>query len=330
MPYSNNTGISLPIAVWLATDNYGGKSKANPYQISATTLLKSPRQIVLNMRAKPEDEDIDVADIVKSRIGNAIHTAIEQAWNSPSDTLTNTLASLGISDTIAKNIVINPHPDLLTIDTIPVYLEQRAYKSLGKWTVTGEFDFVFNGQLHDFKSTGVYTYVNDTKTGDYIRQGSIYRWLNPTKITTNKIIIDFIFMDWKQSGLAMQSNYPPAQTLAEGYPLLTLADTEEFIKSKLDLIESLELTDEAELPLCTNKELWRNSSSWKYYKSGQVTARSTKNFETASDAYQRMADDGNTGIVLEIKGQPTACLYCNVSNLCTQKDGFIASGDLVI
>ena len=150
MPYSNNTGISLPIAVWLATDNYGGKSKANPYQISATTLLKSPRQIVLTMRADPADEKIDVADVVKSRIGTALHTAIESAWNSPNGTLTATLASVGITDTVAENIVVNPHPDLLTIDNIPVYMEQRAYKSLGKWTITGEFDFVFNGQLHDF------------------------------------------------------------------------------------------------------------------------------------------------------------------------------------
>lgn len=328
MSYTNTTGVSLPLAVWLATDNYGGKSKANPYQISATTLLKSPRQIVLGMRADPTDEKIDVADIVKSRIGTAIHTAIESAWNVNNDTLVHALASLGITEAISKNIVINPQT--VGIDDIPVYLEQRAYKPLGKWTITGEFDFVFNGQVHDFKSTGVFTYTNNTKEEDYIKQGSIYRWLNPTKITSNKIIIDYIFMDWKQSGLAMQSNYPPAQTLAQPYPLLPLDITEEFIKSKLDLIESLELTNESDLPLCTDKELWRSESQWKYYKSGQVAARSTKNFENAADAYQRMAEDGNKGLVLEVKGQPTACLYCNVSNMCTQKDAFIASGDLVI
>lgn len=327
MSYSNNTGVSLPIAVWLATDNYGGKSKANPYQISATTLLKSPRQIILGMRAKPEDEKIDVADVVKSRIGTALHTAIESAWSSPNDTLMATLASLGISGTVAKNIVINPAA--VGIDDIPVYLEQRAYKPLGKWSITGEFDFVFNGQVHDFKSTGTFTYSNDTKTDDYIMQGSIYRWLNPSKITSSKIIIDFIFTDWKQSGLA-QTNYPPAQTVAKPYPLLSLEETEAFIKSKLDLIESLELTDESELPLCNDKELWRSESQWKYYKSGQVTARSTKNFDNANEAYQRLIQEGSTGLVLEVKGQPTACLYCNVSSMCTQKDGFISSGDLVI
>ena len=325
--YTNTTGVSLPLAVWLATDNYGGKSKGNPYQISATSLLKSPRQIVLGMRADPADEKIDVADIVKSRIGTAIHNAIEASWSHSRNSLHNTLASLGITETISKNIVINPQT--VGIDDIPVYLEQRAYKPLGKWNITGEFDFVFNGQVHDFKSTGVFTYVNDTKTDDYIKQGSIYRWLNPTKITSNKIIIDFIFMDWKQSGLA-QANYPPAQTIAKPYSLLSLEETEEFIKSKLDLIESLELTDEAELPHCTDKELWRSESQWKYYKSGVVTARSTKNFDNAAEAYDRLNGDGGRGLVLEVKGQPTACLYCNVSNLCTQKDGFIASGDLVI
>lgn len=102
MSYTNTTGVSLPLAVWLATDNYGGKSKANPYQISATTLLKSPRQIVLGMRADPTDEKIDVADIVKSRIGTAIHTAIESAWNVNNDTLVHALASLGITEAISK------------------------------------------------------------------------------------------------------------------------------------------------------------------------------------------------------------------------------------
>lgn len=325
--YTNSTGVSLPLAVWLATDDYDGKSQVNPHMISASTLLKSTRQIVLGRRAQQDDE-IDVAGLIKSRIGNAIHDAIERAWNS--EKLHKTISSLGFTDELAKRVYVNPTEDLVYPDNmIPVYMEQREYKQLGKWTITGKFDFIFDGHLHDFKSTGTFTYVNKTKDDDYIKQGSIYRWLNPTKVTDSTMSIDFIFMDWKQS-LAGQGNYPPAQTLKQDFPLLSQDETENWIKDRLDLIDTLDLTAEEDLPFCTDNELWRRESIWKYYSSGQVAARSTKNFDNAADAYARLNQDGNRGLVQEIKGAPTACLYCNVATLCSQKDIYIMNGELVL
>ncbi len=326
--YTNNTGVSLPLAVWLATDNYGGKSKTNPYMISATSLLKSPRQIVLGMRADPTQESTDVTGVVKSRIGTAIHSAVENAW--VSNNLPNVLMSIDYPEELARRVVVNP--DSLAIypnNIIPVYVEQRSYKSLGKWTITGEYDFVFNGHLHDLKSTGTYTYVNKTKSDDYIKQGSIYRWLTPNIITDNIMSIDFIFTDFAQRYVGT-NNYPVAQIVKEDYPLMSIPDTEAWIESRLNLIESHELTDESDLPLCTDKELWRGESVWKYYKSGQVQTRSTKNYDNAAEAYDHKLRDGNKGLVLEIGGTPTACLYCNVFNSCSQKDIYISSGELVI
>jgi hypothetical protein len=330
--YTNTTGVSLPLAVWLATDNYGGKSKTNPYSISATGLLKSPRQIILGMRAKPEDEVIDVSGLVQSRIGTAIHSAIENAWTVPKEKLTNTLVSLGYPEDIAKRVKVNPNNSPIENypeDMIPVYVEQREYKQLGKWTLTGEFDMVFDGALSDTKSTTTFTFSNKTKDEDYIKQGSFYRWLNPTKITKDTMSIDFIFTDFKQN-MVGQGNYPPSRTYNQQYQLMSLADTENWIKDRLTLIETLELAPEPDLPFCTDKELWRRESQWKYYKSGVVGARSTKNFDNAADAYQMKQKDGGTGLVLEIAGAPTACLYCNVSSMCTQKDAYISTGELVI
>lgn len=324
--YTNATGVSLPLAVWLATDNYDGKPGTNPYQISATSLLKSPRQIVLGLRAKPEETIIDVASIIKSRIGSAIHDSIEAAWSNR-DRVVKTIIGLNYSSDVANKIQINP--SIVTEGSIPVYMEQRAYKTIGKWTLTGKFDFVINGRLTDFKSTGTFTYVNKTKDDDYIKQGSIYRWLNPDKITDDSMTIDFIFMDWKAASVN-QANYPPAQTVNQMFPLMPIKLTEQWIQNRLDLIETLEIVDETDLPNCTDTELWRRESIWKYYSSGQITARSTKNFDNASEAYARQLTDGNKGLVVEIKGAPTACLYCDVANDCSQKDAYIASGELVI
>ncbi len=322
--YTNASGISLPMAVWLATDEYDGRS-AEPYTISATGLLKSPRQIVLAMRANPADEKIEVSSLIKSRIGNAIHDAVERAWKS--ERLAKTLLSLGYSENVVSQFEINPA--IPSDNKIPVYIEQRGYKQLGKWKLTGKFDMVLAGALSDIKSTSTYTYVKGIKDEDYVFQGSFYRWLFPTKITNDVMSIDFIFTDWKASGVGTD-NYPPNQIFNKSFALLSPEQTERQIKTKLDLIESLELTEESELPYCNDSELWRGESQWKYYKSGQVTARSTKNFDNAAEAYARKAQDGGTGLVLEIKGQPTACLYCPVADQCTQKDLYIASGELVI
>ena len=330
--YTNDTGISLPLAVWLATDNYDGKQKSNPYQISATSLLKSIRQIILGMRAKPEDEVIDVASIVKSRIGTALHDAIENSWKS--GRLHETIESLGYPKELADRVIINPDKYVFAngtppLDMIPVYMEQRAYKSVGKWLLTGKFDFIFHGHLHDYKSTSTFVYSNAVKSDDYIKQGSIYRWLNPDKIDKDKMTIDFIFTDWKSSGLN-QANYPPSQVLSQQYDLIPIAETHAWVEKRLALIESHENTEEADLPLCNDNELWRSESVWKYYSSGQVAARSTKNFDTAAEAYARKNTDGNKGLVLEVKGAPTACLYCNVASSCSQRSMFVANGDLNI
>jgi hypothetical protein len=318
--YTNVTGVSLPLAVWLATDEYDGKRGTNPYLISATGLLKSPRQIVLGMRSDPEDESIDVSGLVKSNIGKAVHDAVERSWSNP-DQLVKTLQSLGYSEQMSKRIVVNP-PLPPTDGSIPVYIEQRASKQLGKWTITGKFDMVFDGSLSDIKTTTTFTYVKQTKDDDYSKQGSVYRWLNPNKIVNNVMSVDFIFTDFK-TNMVGSDGYPPAQTVNKSYPLMSAQETESWIKSKLNLIETLELTPEDQLPECNDKELWRSESTWKYYKSGQVTSRSTKNFSLedggAAAAYKR-----------KVKGQPTACLYCAVANKCTQKDAYISSGELVI
>lgn len=329
--YSNNTGISIPLAVWLATDNYsGGKSDKYPNRISATTLLKSTRQVVLSKRIDPSQETIDISSLVKSRIGSALHDAIESAWKS--DHLVKVFSSLGLPENISKRIRVNPYPNIgeeYPQDMIPVWLEQRSYKQLGNWTVIGQNDFIMDGEITDFKSTGTFTYVNSTKNDDYVKQLSVYRWLEPERITSDIGNIDFIFTDFKSS-LIGQPNYPTAQTISKPFNLMPIDETESWIKSRLNLIDAYELEDESELPHCTDNELWRSESVWKYYKSGKVEARSTKNFTTAAEAYSRKAEDNNVGLVVEVKGRPTACLYCNVASICSQKDIYIHSGELVI
>ena len=62
--------------------------------------------------------------------------------------------------------------------------------------------FVAEGKVQDFKSTSVYTYLNQTNKDKYILQGSIYRWLNEDTITRDTMDIHFIFTDWNKKRLS--------------------------------------------------------------------------------------------------------------------------------
>jgi len=262
-----------------------------------------------------------------SRIGTAIHNGIENAW------LNNyrlAMAAIGLPQSVIDRVRINPKPTDMPEDAIPIYLEQRLSRQLGKWTVTGAFDFVSEGRVQDFKSTSVWAYQKQVNTEKFAKQGSIYRWLGSNIITADELDIHWIFTDWKGAMFKSDTAYPPRRFLTQRIPLLTLGDTEHLITTKLAQIDQYWNTDEADLPLCTDEELWRSEPVFKYYKNPEKTSRSTKNFDTMQDAYVRMAEDNNVGIVKEVPGMVTACKYCPAFAVCSQKDSLIASGDLIL
>ena len=129
MNYINTQGVPLSLAVFLATDNYD--HNPDPYTISATSLLKPLRQLVLGARAQNQDVGVDLLGLLNSRMGNAIHDGIERAWTG---NYQDALAALRYPKDVIERVVINPTNP--TEDQIPVYLEQRSSRTVGKWTIT--------------------------------------------------------------------------------------------------------------------------------------------------------------------------------------------------
>lgn len=325
--YSGVSDVPLALAVWLAYDGYDHNS--DPWTISATTLLKPLKQIILSSRIPGGAGLIPIRDMLKSSIGSAIHDAIETAWESPK--LESILESLGYPPGVRKRIRFNPKPEELIEGIIPVYMEQRLSKKIGKWTVSGKFDFISDGMVQDFKSTSTFTYVNQTNGIKYTQQGSIYRWLDPVKITQDVMQIHYIFTDWKASRASQQDpNYPPHPSHTQSFDLMSVAETDQFIRKKLELIEKYWDAAEEDIPDCTDEDLWRSKPVFKYYKNPSSTGRSTKNFDNPHDAYMRLAQDHHVGMVVEVPGQVMACKYCSAFPLCSQKDGLVASGHLVL
>lgn len=323
MKYANASGIPLSMAVFLATDNYDHDD--DPYTISATALLKPLRQLILAARVAPEDNLPDILNLVQSRMGSAIHDSIERAWTTNH---TAALKQLGYPEGMIKRVLVNPDPAAVPEGHIPVYLEQRNKKKVGKYTISGKFDFVGDGRVEDFKTTSTYTYTNQTNDEKYVLQGSIYRWLDPQRITRDEMAIQFIFTDWNKARASTESGYPKKRTEQKIFVLKSLSETETFIHRKLALLDQYRDAEEKDIPLCTDEELWRSSPVFKYYKNPGKMARSTKNFDTLQEAQVRKAEDGNVGVVVEQPGQVTACRYCAAFSVCTQKDMLIAAGDL--
>lgn len=323
--FANVSEVPLALAVFLASDYYDHND--DPNTISATTLLKPLRQIILPNRVPPGDGLVNLADMMASRMGSAIHDAIEKAW------LTNhtvAMQSLGYPQRVIDRVLVNPEPQDITQDCFPVYLEQRLTRRVGKWTVTGKFDFIGEGRVQDFKSTSTYTYMKQTNADKYTQQGSIYRWLDPQLITQDQMDIHYIFTDWKPAMAKSDSNYPQRRFYKQTFPLLSLSETEAFIRRKLDLIDQYWDAPEDDIPHCTDEELWRSEPVFKYYKNPTKTARSTKNFDNKQDAYFRLAEDGGKGLIKEVPGQVTACKYCPAFAVCSQKDQLVAAGDLFL
>lgn len=321
--YLNESGVPLSVAVYLAKDFYDYE----PNTLSATGLLKPIRQTILAPRVPKDAARIDVQNLVKSRIGTAIHDGVEKVW--AGGYYKEAMLKLGYPQKIIERIVVNPDPDNLEPGQIPVYMEQRLYREYMGKRLSGKFDFIAEGRLEDFKSTSVFTWIHGTKTEDYQLQGSIYRWLDQGKrITQDHMAIQFFFTDFMAGKAKSEAKYPPNQVVQQLIPLLPVDETEDFVRTKLTAIQNYKNADEADLPRCNDKELWRKPAQFKYYKNPASRKRSTKNFDSAADAYLRLQEDGNVGVVVEQPGEVIACKFCPAFPICTQKDEYIADGTL--
>lgn len=324
MRVTNQADISLPLAVWLLHDEYDYIDKPN--YISATSLMKPLRQIILPARVPPEKRTSDVQDYIARALGHSIHDSIQRAWETGKD---RPLKLLGYSQEIIDRIVVNPTPEQLQAsnEMIPMYFEQRAFRDIEvngtTYTIGGKFDLVADGIVNDFKSTSVFSWVKGTKDDDYALQGSIYRWLNPDKITEDYIRINFIFTDWSKAMLRTP-NYPQKRVEYKDIPLLSLADTEAWIRKKVALVQANMGKPESEIPECTDTELWRSEPQFKYFtdpaKAKDPTARATRNFPDLVEARKFQAEKGGKGAIVMKPGEPKACGYCQAFEACSQKD----------
>jgi len=324
MSLTNVTGISMAMAVWLARNEYNSGADIAPKGelISATTLLKSTRSFILGNRVPQEESTVDVLDLVPSKLGHAIHASVEDAWRNYHQAM----KDLGYPQRVIDAIRINP--ETVEDGEIPVYLEQRYFKEIDGVIVSGQLDQLIDGQLNDTKTTSVYAYINGSKVEDYRLQMSIYRWLAPERVTSDIAMIQHMFTDWQRSMARQNPNYPQSRLVEFPVELMSLSETELWIKNKLAEIRANVNLPEPDIIRCTDKELWRSEPKYKYYadvEKAKAGGRSIKNFDNPQDAATHQAKAGK-GVVITVPGQVKACGYCPAFPICTQKDDYDHEG----
>lgn len=321
---TNHKNIPLVLAVWAVHDEYEYIKEDN--YISATGLMKPLRHIVLPRRVPKElrvGEDVD--DYLSRAFGHSLHDASEKAWKVG---YRENLAKLGYPPAMIDRVKINPEDSDLTPDTIPVYLEQRAFREINVdgrvFKVGGKYDCIAEGIVHDIKTTGVFGYMKGGRDEDYIIQGSIYRWLNPDKVTGDIIRICFVFTDWQKFMAKQNPSYPQSRSTYKEYKLWSIEKTEQWIKNKLRQVMLWQNADEELIPECTDEELWVSETVYKYYADPAKAAaggRSTKNFDTDAAAAMKYwkVDKAGKGIVITVQGSPKRCGFCSAFPICSQQ-----------
>lgn len=320
---TNNHQIDLPIAVWLLQNGYYSGADIAPEGelISVTTLLKPTRRLILERQVDMEQEQMDVSDLIASRMGHGLHDSVERAWTEGD--WQGAMKRLHYPDNIIRQVKINPDPKSLQKDDIPIWLEQRGFKQFQGMAITGQLDFAINGAYRDVKSTSTFSFTSGSKDEDYRLQGSMYRWIMPEYIWNDKMRIEFIFTDWLKYRAKQDPNYPQARVTHKEFALLSIAETEEWVGDKLDHIRKNAkfAKKQDKLVRCTDKELWKQPDSFKYYSNPETAknnGRATKRFENLADAETYRASKGK-GVVVTQKGEVKACPYCPAFSVCEQR-----------
>jgi hypothetical protein len=309
MKFTNNSNIPLALAVWAVDDDYDFVN--DPKYFSVTSLLKPVRQIVLTRRLDMDSVSMDLENLLSIAMGKSIHTAIEKAWK---ENHQKNMEILGYPKEFIDKIKVNPKE--VKEGDVPCYIEQRNIREFNGYKIGGKFDSILDGMLNDYKSTTTYKWTTGSSDEDYRLQGSLYRWLNQDKVKEDFIRINFVFTDWSKLSAMKDKNYPQCRVAFKDYPLLSIQETEQFLQNKLDQIKQYKDAPDSEIPECTDEELWRTPTKYKYYANEDST-RATKNFDSLAEANKFKAEKGK-GIIRIVPGEARRCNYCSAATICEQ------------
>ena len=252
----------------------------DPGRLSATTLLKSTKQILLTARHWDKLEE-DVLDRFWALFGTAIHSMLESEGENE-------------------------------------FTEEYMSHPLNGITVTGRIDNynMKTGDITDWKSCSVWKIINEDFL-DWRRQGLIYAWLlhkNGFMVKTCRFIA--IMKDHSLRKARHQASYPKLPVYVHEFPVTEfgLKETESFMQSRIETYKKYKDMADDDIPPCTPEERWEKPTKYAVIKDGAKKAY--RLLDTQEEA-EKIAGDMKGYSVEKRPGESTRCIdYCACNEFC--------------
>lgn len=251
--------------------------------ISVTQLINSPKIVALTKKFQDELEE-DVADMVWSIFGSAVHKVLEHGKD--------------------------PHH----------VIEERIFTQVDGWKISGAVDLqIMNDDgtvsISDYKTTSAYAVMQDKLEWEY--QLNIYAFLveRVKNIQVRDISIVAIIRDWSRRDASTREGYPEAPIKEIPIRLWPMEEREAFVKDRVAKHSACDFaleTGEA-LPLCTPQEMWERPTVYAVKKKGNVRAKSLHDTKEQAEAVAV-----SIGKDYEVEVRPGERVRC--ANFCPVKD----------
>jgi hypothetical protein len=245
MEITNLFNLPEPVVLALSEDDYS-RGESNR---SVTQLIDAPRARILRQEL---DHLVtkDVSELIWIALGKTIHNMFEKYAQGK-------------------------------------YLpEERLFAEVDGWVISGAIDIQYDeGSNHvtltDYKCTSVWSviYGKDDEEGAWAKQLNFYAWLATVakSVIVDKLKIVVVLRDWKMREAQQNKggNYPQAPIMEIDVPLWSESVRADYVDERVRIHQDAEfqrLTGGI-LPVCTDKERWKNPSQFAVRKPQNKTAK---------------------------------------------------------
>jgi len=270
----------------LASNDHYSKGESD---YSVTEILSPPRVNRLRHKHYAEMES-DVSEMIWMLLGTALHV-------------------------VAERSVVDGHTN-----------EERLFLTVDDIILSGAIDLQRNDHdgtvITDYKFTSAWSLMNDKP--EWIQQQNIYRYIyeKVKKTPVKGLQICAFIRDFSRRKAQSDASYPQATIQIVEIPMWTMSQTEEFIRTRIDLHRESKVNADwdEELPLCSEEERWMRDTTYAVKKEGRKTA--VRVFDTDAEAQELLATmTAKDKAFIEVrKGEAVRCTgnYCGVSKWCSQ------------
>ena len=278
MVVTNKQGLPDAILKACSTEQHN-----RPNTVSATTLLKGAKEIILTRRHWNEMTD-DVADRIWAIWGTAVHSLLEH-------------------------------------ETPDTFTEEYLSYMVGDIKVTGRIDCydMKHYVVHDYKTASVWK-VMHRDFDDWKKQGLIYTWLlRKNGFKAENVRFTALLKDHSKSKARFDANYPQSPVYVYGFSPspndMKMIDC--FIHDKVNEIQYNESLSDDEIAECTAAERWATDDKYAIMKGTNKKATKVCDSMEQAEAYiEANADKDKLKIVKRDAASKKCMEYCPAAKWC--------------